>query len=88
MSLEVREEAVRLSRHRRTLRPIACELGIPTSAARIVKGAGLSRRMLESPEPPNRYVRAFPGDMVHPDIKKLARSHAPGNRVTHTRTNG
>ena len=32
--------------------------------------------------PPNRYEFDAPGDMLHIDIKKLARSHKPGHRIT------
>jgi len=90
ISEDVRQEAVRLRRERRTVRAIASELGISkTSVARIVKDAGLSRlRALDPPEPDNRYEHPAPGDMLHVDIKKLARFHAPGHRVTHTRANG
>src|SRR5205807_9371434 len=37
---------------------------------------------LEPPEPPNRYERRRPGELVHLDIKKLARFVRPGHRVT------
>jgi transposase InsO family protein len=48
---------------------------------------GLNRlRKLEVPEPPNRYERRHPGDLVHIDIKKLGRFVAPGVRVTGDRT--
>jgi transposase InsO family protein len=36
---------------------------------------------LEPPEPPNRYCRRHPGELVHIDVKKLARFNVPGHRV-------
>ncbi len=44
---------------------------------------GLNRlSRLEPPEPPNRYWRRHPGELVHIDIKKLGRFRRPGHRVT------
>jgi len=39
---------------------------------------------LEPPEPPNRYERARPGELIHIDVKKLGRigRNGPGHRVT------
>ena len=36
---------------------------------------------LEPPEPPNRYERRRPGELIHLDIKKLGRFRRPGHRV-------
>jgi transposase InsO family protein len=33
---------------------------------------------LEPPEPPNRYCRRHPGDLIHIDIKKIGRFERPG----------
>src|SRR5204862_6104276 len=38
----------------------------------------------EPPEPPNRYCRRHPGELIHIDIKKLGRFRTPGHRVTGT----
>jgi hypothetical protein len=36
---------------------------------------GLGKRSrLEPPEPPNRYERRHPGELVHVDIKQLGRN--------------
>jgi transposase InsO family protein len=50
---------------------------------------------LEPPEPPNRYQRRHPGELVHVDVKKLGRIRGAGHRVTghrasqrRTRVNG
>jgi len=60
-----------------------------TSAARIVRAAGLSRlKALDPPEPDNRYEHPAPGDVLHADIKKLARFQSPGHRTTGDRALG
>jgi len=45
---------------------------------------------LEPPEPPNRYERARPGDLIHIDVKKLGRigARGAGHRATGTRGPG
>ena len=44
-----------------------------------LKRIGLGKRSrLEPPEPPNRYERARPGELVHVDIKQLGRISARG----------
>ena len=40
---------------------------------------------LEPPEPPNRYERCRPGELVHIDVKKLGRILAAGHRVKRPR---
>ena len=62
---------------------------------RACSAIGLGKRSrLEPPEPPNRYERRHPGELVHVDIKKLGRiaaarsSRSPANRAarrTHRR---
>ena len=43
---------------------------------------GLNRLWrLEPLEPPNRYCRRHPGELIHIDIKKLGRFRRPGHRV-------
>jgi transposase InsO family protein len=54
-----------------------------------LKRLGLGKRSrLEPPEPPNRYERSRPGELVHVDVKKLGRisSKGAGHRVTGNRT--
>ena len=47
---------------------------------------GLGRlSRLEPPEPPNRYERKRPGELIHVDIKKLGRIHGVGHRITGSR---
>jgi transposase InsO family protein len=48
----------------------------------VLKRIGLNRLWrLEPPEPPNRYCRRHPGELIHIDIKKLGRFRRPGHRV-------
>jgi transposase InsO family protein len=48
----------------------------------ILKRIGLGKRSrLEPIEPPNRYECSRPGELVHVDVKKLARFMRPGHRV-------
>ena len=71
-----REDLIlRLRRSRQTGPQIARGLQMPTATvARVLKRAGLHRlRLLEPPEPPNRYERKRPGELLHLDVKKLAR---------------
>jgi transposase InsO family protein len=62
---------------------IAAELrmAVSTICAVLVR-LGLNRlSRLEPPEPPNRYCRRHPGELVHLDVKKLGRFQRPGHRV-------
>lgn len=74
----------RLRRLRMTSTRIAAELGMAVSTVGVVLARlGLNRlSRLEPPEPPNRYERRHPGELVHLDIKKLGRFRRPGHRVT------
>jgi transposase InsO family protein len=84
----VRERAViGLRRARMTADEIAACLGIAErTASRICARAGLGRlRALDPAEPPNRFETARPGQLVHVDVKKLARIARAGHRVTGTR---
>jgi transposase InsO family protein len=45
----------------------------------VLKRIGLNRLWrLEPPEPPNRYCRRHPGELIHVDIKKLGKFNRPG----------
>lgn len=74
----------RLRRLRFTSTRIAAELGVAVSTVcAVLKRLGLNRlSKLEPPEPPNRYCRRHPGELVHIDVKKLGRFWRPGHRVT------
>jgi transposase len=73
-----------LRRLRWTSTKIAAELGVATSTVcAVLTRLGLARRWsLEPPEPPSRYCRRHPGELIHIDVKKLGRFKRPGHRVT------
>jgi transposase InsO family protein len=71
-------------RDRLTLKEIAVAVGVSrATVGRIVARCGWSRRhLLELPPTSRRYERPRPGELVHLDIKKLARIVRPGHRVS------
>jgi transposase InsO family protein len=75
-----------LRRLRMTAAEIAEVLDLALSTVSLwLKRIGLGKRSrLEPPEPPNRYERRRPGELVHVDIKTLGRISArgAGHRVT------
>ena len=76
-----------LRRLRMTGAEIAFCLAMPLSTvAAVLQRIGLGRlSRLEPPEPPNRYERRHPGELIHVDIKKLGRIRGAGHRVTGSR---
>ena len=74
---------VALRRLRMTGAEIAELLAMPLSTvSAILARIGLGKRSrLEPPASPNRYERSAPGELVHVDVKKLARFHRPGHRM-------
>jgi transposase InsO family protein len=78
------EAIEKLRRVRMTAAEIAevLELALSTVSAWL-RRLGLGKRSrLEPPEPPNRYERSRPGELVHVDVKKLGRFERAGHRVT------
>jgi transposase InsO family protein len=73
-----------LRRLRMTGAEIAICLGMPLSTvSAVLARIGLGRlSRLEPPEPPNRYERARPGELIHVDVKKLGRIRGAGHRVS------
>ena len=73
-----------LRRYRMTGAEIAEKLSMPLSTVTAVLARiGLNHlSRLEPPEPPNRYCRRHPGELIHIDVKKLGRFTKPGHRVT------
>ena len=61
------------------------EMPLSTVSA-VLRREGLGKlSRLEPPEPPNRYERRSPGELIHVDVKKLGRILKPGHRVTGNR---
>ena len=52
------------------------------SVSRLLRRHATRLAVLAPPPPVCRYERAHPGELIHFDIKKLARSVRPGHRVT------
>jgi transposase InsO family protein len=77
-------EIIRLRRLRMTAAQIATALKMALSTvSAVLKRVGLGKRSrLDVPEPPNRYERRRPGELIHIDVKKLGRILKPGHRVT------
>jgi transposase InsO family protein len=73
-----------LRRLRMTGAEIAICLGMPLSTvSAVLARIGLGKlSRLEPPEPPNRYERARPGELIHVDVKKLGRIRGAGHRVS------
>ena len=73
-----------LRRLRMTAAEIAETLAMPLSTvSAVLTRIGLGKRSrLEPLEPPNRYERERPGELVHVDVKKLGRIGGAGHRVT------
>jgi len=77
-----------MRRQRHTQAHIAAAVGVsPATVSRVLKPRGLSRlSALEPQEPRPRYECATPGEIIHIDIKKLARFRKIGHRITGNRT--
>src|SRR3954452_19091911 len=76
-----------LRRLRMTGAEIALCLSMPLSTvSAVLARIGLGKlSRLEAPEPPNRYERRRPGELIHVDVKKLGRIRGAGHRVTGSR---
>jgi transposase InsO family protein len=74
---------VALRRLRLTGAELAEIFGMPLSTtSAVLRRVGLGKRSrLAPPEPANRYERSAPGELVHIDVKKLARFHRPGHKL-------
>ena len=77
-----------LRRQRLTGKAIAAETAVSTATvSRVLKRLGLNRlSALEPAEPPRRYQRDRPGELIHIDIKKLGKFNRIGHRITGDRT--
>ena len=85
---EVIERIASLRRQRMPGTEIATTAGVsPATVSRVLKRLGLSKlSALEPAEPPRRYEREKPGEMIHLDIKKLGKFNQIGHRITGDRT--
>jgi transposase InsO family protein len=78
-----------LRQTRMTVARIASSLELPRSTvARVLQRRGLSRlTALDAQEPPRRYTRRHPGELLHLDVKKLGRiTGFYGHRITGNRS--
>lgn len=84
------DEVERLRRDRYTQDQIAVTTGLSrATVSRILARRGLSLlSCLEPREVRPRYERETPGEIIHIDIKKLARFEQPGHRITGDRREG
>ena len=87
-SLLLLEKVFALRRLRYNGWRIARELGLSrATVSRSLRQAGLNRlRSLDPPPPAVRYEHKHPGDLIHFDIKRLARIVKPGHRIHGDRT--
>ncbi len=89
---QLADERVRAIAALRRLRMTAAEIAeclqmALSTVSRWLRRIGLGKlSRLEPPEPPNRYERGRPGELLHLDVKKLGRIQVPGHRVTGNRT--
>jgi len=76
------EAMLALRRLRMTASEIAEALGLALSTVSAwLKKRGIGKRSaLAPPEPPNRYERSRPGELIHIDVKKLGRFGVAGKR--------
>ena len=83
LSVKQRQAIELLRRDRRPYREIAKSVRAPLSTvARYLRTLGLNRLEILDPKPPvQRYEHEHPGELVHLDIKRLARFRRPGHRV-------
>jgi len=81
---EVVERIASLRRQRMPGKEIAATVGVSAATvSRTLKRLGLNKlSALEPAEPPRRYERERPGEMIHVDIKKLGKFDQIGHRIT------
>jgi len=81
---EVVEHIESLRRQRMPGKEIAAVVGVSASTvSRVLKRLGINKlSALEPAQPPRRYQRERPGEMIHIDIKKLGKFDQVGHRIT------
>ena len=85
---EIVDQIESLRRQRLPGKEIATTVGVsPATVSRVLKRLGLNKlSALEPAQPPRRYEREQPGEMIHIDIKKLGKFNQIGHRITGDRT--
>ena len=85
---EVVERIASLRRQRLPGKEIAATVGVSAATvSHVLKRLGLRKlSALEPAEPPRRYEREHPGEIIHIDIKKLGKFNHIGHRITGDRT--
>ena len=73
-----------LRRQRLPGKQIAAAVGVsPATVSRALRRLGLNNlKALDPADPPRRYEREHPGELLHIDIKKLGRFNRVGHRIT------
>ena len=81
---EVIERIASLRRQRLPGKEIATTVGVsPATVSRVLRRLRLNKlSALEPAEPPRRYERQHPGELIHIDIKKLGKFNRIGHRIT------
>jgi transposase len=81
---QVIERIESLRRQRMPGKEIAATVGVSAATvSRVLKRLGLNKlSALDPAEPPRRYERERPGEMIHIDIKKLGKFDQVGHRIT------
>ena len=84
------EAIVALRRLRMTAAEIAsCVPVARSTVSAVLLRVGLGKRSrLEPPEPPNRYQRRHPGELLHVDVKKLGKIPASGAGLSRPGSDG
>ena len=79
----LRRKVCVLRRRRLTIQAIAIQTELSKATiSRILREAGLNRlSALEPKDPPRRYQRQHPGELIHLDIKKFGRIERVGHRI-------
>lgn len=75
-------ERLRRLRFTSTRIAVALDMAVSTVCAVLARLNLGKLWRLDPPEPPNRYCRRHPGELIHIDVKKLGRFNVPGHRVT------
>jgi hypothetical protein len=90
LSTQVLKQAVNPWHHRLHLRHLVRLLAGPfATVARALNNLGLGRLRNLDPKPPvQRFEREQPGDLIHIDVKKLARFRKVGHRIISNRQQG